>query len=61
MQKRKVGSTSLRLITARQTQRVSCFAVSRKIDVSFKVYLGVLLSRFSWIFCMEDCTIIARD
>jgi hypothetical protein len=29
--------------------------------VSFKVYLGVLLSRFSWIFCMEDSTIIARD
>jgi len=36
-----------------------CF--SKDWYVSFKVYLGVLLSRFSWIFCMEDSTIIARD
>lgn len=53
MQKRKVDSTSLRLITGRQTQRVSCFGVSRKIDMCplrfiLVFFSAVLAGYFAW-------------
>nr|TKR90818.1 hypothetical protein D5086_0000229040 [Populus alba] len=53
VQKRKVDSTSLRLITARRTQRVSCFGVSRKIDMCplrfiLVFFSAVLAGYFAW-------------
>ncbi|KAJ6384176.1 hypothetical protein OIU78_027474 [Salix suchowensis] len=53
-----VRSASLCLITVKGFL-FWCFSKDRY--VSFKVYLGVFLCRFSWIFRMEDSKIIPRD
>ena len=56
----KVQKASLWSIAAGLTQGFLVLVFLKRY-VSFKVHLGVFLSSFGWLFCMEDSAIVAGD